>query len=248
VKASRLRGGLEHLPDERDRWRAEARLIEFLHRFGLDEASAPESASGGERKRAALALAFALEPDLCCSTSPRIISTSTRSRSRGARAEGTRRDRDHARPRVPRPRRDAHRRARPRAAALVSGQLRRVPGAQDRPARREEAAKRKFDKFWAQEEAWIRKGVEARRTRNEGRVQRLEALRVERAARRQRLGDVKLALDAGARSGRLVAELVGVTKRYDGRPIVRDLTTQVMRGDRSASSAATAPASRRCSS
>ena len=66
---------------------------------------------------------------------------------------------------------------------------------------------RKFDQFWRQEEAWIRKGVEARRTRDEGRVRRLEALRSERALRRERLGSVKLALDAGERSGRLVAEL-----------------------------------------
>ena len=62
----------------------------------------------------------------------------------------------------------------------------------------EAVANRKFDRFWAQEEAWIRKGVEARRTRNEGRVRRLESLRGERAARRERLGQVKL----GARRGR----------------------------------------------
>jgi len=63
-----LRGGLADLDaahmDERERWRTEARLVEYLHRFGLDEAAAPQSASGGEKKRAALALAFALAPDL----------------------------------------------------------------------------------------------------------------------------------------------------------------------------------------
>ncbi|HEX6154669.1 MAG TPA: ATP-binding cassette domain-containing protein, partial [Burkholderiales bacterium] len=59
-----LRGGLEAIADERDRWRAEARLVEFLHRFGLDEAQDPVSASGGERKRGALALALALQPDV----------------------------------------------------------------------------------------------------------------------------------------------------------------------------------------
>src|SRR5580765_4558149 len=59
-----LRGRLESIHDERDRWRTEARLVEYLHRFGLDEATAPESASGGEKKRAALALALALTPDL----------------------------------------------------------------------------------------------------------------------------------------------------------------------------------------
>ncbi len=71
----------------------------------------------------------------------------------------------------------------------------------------ESVANRKFDTFWKQEEAWIRKGVEARRTRDMGRVRRLEALRRERAARRERLGNVRLTLEAGERSGKLVAEL-----------------------------------------
>src|SRR2546430_14196293 len=70
----------------------------------------------------------------------------------------------------------------------------------------EDTARRRFDKFWQQEEAWIRKGVEARRTRNEGRVRRLEQLRIERAARRDRLGNIRLTLNAGERSGELVAE------------------------------------------
>ena len=65
----------------------------------------------------------------------------------------------------------------------------------------------KFDRVLAQEEAWIRRGVEARRTRDEGRVRRLEALRRERAARRDRLGSVSLAVEEGERSGKLVAEL-----------------------------------------
>jgi ATP-binding cassette subfamily F protein uup len=93
-------------------------------------------------------------------------------------------------------------------------------------------AQRKFDQFWVQEEAWIRKGVEARRTRDEGRVRRLEALRRERSERRARLGNVKLAIDAGERSGRLVAELSHVSKSFDGRMLVRDLTLRIMRGDR----------------
>ncbi|HET9577813.1 MAG TPA: ATP-binding cassette domain-containing protein [Usitatibacter sp.] len=91
---------------------------------------------------------------------------------------------------------------------------------------------RKFDKLLAQEEAWIRKGVEARRTRNEGRVRRLEALRLERAARRVRLGNVELAVTAGERSGRLVAELEHVTKRYGGKRVVEDFSTRIMRGDK----------------
>jgi ATP-binding cassette subfamily F protein uup len=96
----------------------------------------------------------------------------------------------------------------------------------------EAAQARKFDKLLAQEEAWIRKGIEARRTRNEGRVRRLEQLRLERAARRERLGEVTLSLAEGERSGKLVAELRGVTKVFDGRPVVRDFSTRILRGDK----------------
>src|SRR5690606_15051726 len=90
----------------------------------------------------------------------------------------------------------------------------------------------RFDKFLAQEEEWIRKGVEARRTRNEGRVRRLEALRRARAARRDRLGDVSLAVDTGDKSGQMVAELTHVSKRYGDKVVVRDFSTRILRGDR----------------
>src|SRR5262249_38737731 len=90
----------------------------------------------------------------------------------------------------------------------------------------------KFDKFWAQEEAWIRKGIEARRTRNEGRVRRLEHLREERAERRARSGNIKLAIGEGHGSGRLAAELTGVTKSYGDPALIRDLDLIVSRGDR----------------
>jgi ATP-binding cassette subfamily F protein uup len=90
----------------------------------------------------------------------------------------------------------------------------------------------KFDKLLAQEEVWIRKGVEARRTRNEGRVRRLEQLRIERAARRERLGGVNFQLSRGESSGKLVAELEHVSKRYGERDIVRDFSCRILRGDR----------------
>jgi ATP-binding cassette subfamily F protein uup len=96
----------------------------------------------------------------------------------------------------------------------------------------EKKASRRFDKFWAQEEVWIRQGIKARRTRNEGRVRRLEALRVERAARRERLGNVKLALDAGDRSGKLVAELTDVCKRFGDKAVIDNLSLRIIRGDR----------------
>jgi ABC transport system ATP-binding/permease protein len=91
---------------------------------------------------------------------------------------------------------------------------------------------RKFDKFLAQEEVWIRQGIQARRTRNEGRVRRLEALRLERAARRSRVGKVALAVEEGERSGKLVVELRKVGKHYGVKPVVRDFSCRILRGDK----------------
>ena len=90
----------------------------------------------------------------------------------------------------------------------------------------------RFDKFLAQEEVWIRKGIEARRTRNEGRVRRLEQLRLDRAARRDRQGQVHLQLDAGERSGKLVAELDQVHMAYGDKVLIQRFSTRIMRGDR----------------
>ncbi|HEU4708046.1 MAG TPA: ATP-binding cassette domain-containing protein [Methylophilaceae bacterium] len=90
----------------------------------------------------------------------------------------------------------------------------------------------KFDKVLAQEEAWIRQGIKARRTRNEGRVRRLEQLRLERAARRERQGNVKLHLDSGERSGKLVAELDNVKKSFGDKVPINGFSTRILRGDR----------------
>jgi ABC transport system ATP-binding/permease protein len=96
----------------------------------------------------------------------------------------------------------------------------------------EETHAAKFDKVLAQEEVWIRQGIKARRTRNEGRVRRLEALRLERAARRERQGNVKLNIDAGERSGKLVAELENVTKSYGSKALINNFSTRILRGDK----------------
>ena len=89
-----------------------------------------------------------------------------------------------------------------------------------------------FDKKLAQEEAWIRTGIKARRTRNEGRVRSLETMRRERGQRRDVVGRVTLQIHEAERSGALVAALEGVSFRREARPIIRDLSTTVMRGDR----------------
>ncbi len=90
----------------------------------------------------------------------------------------------------------------------------------------------KFDKFLAQEEVWIRKGVEARRTRNEGRVRRLEQLRIQRSERRQHQGQVQMNVDSGQRSGKLVAELSHVSKNFGDKLIINDFSATIQRNDR----------------
>ena len=227
------RGHIAALGDERERWRVEARLDEFLQRLGVDGARDPASASGGERKRAALALAFALGPDLLLLDEPtnhldvQAIEQLEALVIRAPAAIVITHDRAFLD------------RVATRIVELDRGVLRSYPGnfaaytqRKEEELANEALAQRRFDKFWAQEEVWIRKGIEARRTRNEGRVRRLQQLRGERAARRDRVGQVRLTLDAGERSGRLVAELEGVSKSFGGRAIVRDLDLRLMRGDR----------------
>ncbi len=89
-----------------------------------------------------------------------------------------------------------------------------------------------FDKKLAEEEVWVRQGIKARRTRNEGRVRALKKLREERRERRERVGKARMQLQEAERSGRLVVEAEGATFGYDGRPIIRDLSTAIVRGDR----------------
>jgi ATP-binding cassette subfamily F protein uup len=226
-----------HFQDDRERWRLEARLAEFLHLFGVDENLDPAAASGGETKRAVLALAFALQAELLLLDEP----------TNHLDLEGIAQLED-ALVKQPSAIVVTHDRAfldrfATRIVELDRGLLRAYPGNYTDFERRKEGelaaetvARRKFDKFWAQEEAWIRRGIEARRTRNEGRVTRLMRLREERAARRERLGAVKLAIGASGRSGKLVAELAGVTKSYPGRPaynpVVKGLDLIIRRGDR----------------
>ena len=89
-----------------------------------------------------------------------------------------------------------------------------------------------FDKKLAQEEAWIRQGVEARRTRNEGRVRALKQLRIQRRERRERIGEVEFQVQEAERSGKLVAEALNVTQAFGAAPVIEDFSTRIMRGDR----------------
>jgi ATP-binding cassette subfamily F protein uup len=219
--------------DDRQHWRLASRLNEYLHRFDLEAETSTETISGGERKRAALALALTLEPELLLLDEP----TNHLDIDGIARLE-------ELLTKVPASIVITHDRAfldriTTRIVELDRGVLRSYPGnfaayetRKSEELAAEDVSKRRFDKFWAQEEVWIRKGVEARRTRNEGRVKRLERLRVERTERLERLGNVKLSLDAGERSGKLVAELEDVSKSFGDHAVLRNVSTRIMRGDR----------------
>lgn len=126
-----------------------------------------------------------------------------------------------------------------RIVELDRGRLTSFPGNFDDYLRKkdelldiEARAAAKFDKKLAEEEAWIRQGVKARRTRNEGRVRALKALRDERRQRIEAQGRASFAVEAGALSGKLVVDLRGVSFRYGDRWIVRELSTHIVRGDR----------------
>ena len=232
-----LRGKLDEESDEQIKWRQIAKLDEYLHRFELNADRPLHGASGGEKKRAALALAFAQNKDLLLLDEPTnhldidailILEELIKNEYRGSKSLMV----------------ITHDRAfldsvSTRIIELDRGILRSYPGNFDAYENRkeqelaaEDIARRKFDKFWAQEEVWIRKGIEARRTRNEGRVRRLERLREERAARRDRLGQINLNIDAGMKSGKIVAELEKVSLAFDDKVIVKDLDFKLLRGDR----------------
>ncbi|MBA3477246.1 MAG: ATP-binding cassette domain-containing protein [Lautropia sp.] len=219
--------------DERRYWHVQSRITQYLERLDLDPYADPSRLSGGQTKRAALALAFALEPDLLLLDEPTnhldiaAIEQLEQLILAGPALIVITHDRrflDNAVTRI---------------LELDRGQLRSFPGSftayergRSEQLAAESVARGKFDKFWAQEEVWIRKGIEARRTRNEGRVRRLEALRAERDQRRERAGRIKVEVDAGERSGKLVCEMVGVSKSLGGQTLISGLDLTIMRGDR----------------
>ena len=232
-----LRGGLNNISDEREKWTAIARLDEYLHRLHAAAEQNPLAASGGEKKKAALALALSLKPDLLLLDEPtNHLDVETIEALESILTQEYRSNRSlmvitHDRAFL-----DA---VCTRILELDRGILRSYPGnfaayesRKNEELAAEAVANRRFDKFWAQEEVWIRKGIEARRTRNEGRVRRLEALRRERAARRERIGRVSMSIDAGERSGKLVAEAQGLTKAFGSKTVVRNLDFRLMRGDK----------------
>ena len=227
-------GTLHARLDAIDGWALSHRIDNMLSRLALSPDALIGSLSGGWKKRVALAQALAAAPDVLLLDEP------TNHLDLGAIAwlEALLQDFSGAVVCITHDRRFLDAIA-TRIIELDRGRLRNYPGNftayEERKAREasdEAETNARFDKFLAQEEVWIRKGVEARRTRNEGRVLRLEQLRRDRAARRERTGQVQMSQDEGTRSGKLVVELNSVAKAYGDNVLIRDFSTRILRGDR----------------
>lgn len=225
---------LHHALDNADAWQVNSRVETVLLHLGLDGDVAFDAASGGRKRQTLLARALIREPDVLLLDEPTnhldvdaVEWMETFLIDRGITLVFVTHDRAFLRS------------VATRIVDLDRGRLVDWGPDYDLYLERKDAALtaesrewEEFDKKLAKEEVWIRTGIQARRTRNEGRVRALEALRKERVARRDRTGTVNLRAQEAERSGRLVADARNVSFSRGEKVIVRDLTTTIMRGDR----------------
>jgi len=226
-------GGIEPKTAE-DHWQSELQVDQVMSRLGLNGEALMSELSGGWRRRVMLGRALVAAPDVLLLDEPTNhldIDAITWLENMMLDYAGALFFVSHDRAFV--------RRLATKIVELDRGQLRVWPGSYDnyvllKRAALEVEAKHAalFDKKLAQEEAWIRQGVEARRTRNEGRVRALKQLRIERSERRERIGNVELRAQDAAPSGKLVFEALNVTHGFGAAPIIRDFSARIVRGDR----------------
>lgn len=225
---------LQHALDTQQAWAAQSRIEATLSRLNLDAKTSIRTLSGGWRKRVALARALVAAPEVLLLDEP----TNHLDLQAIEWLENLLLGFNGSVLFITHDRRFLDKLA-TRITELDRGKLTDFMGNFTQYQHKKEELltveathAAKFDKFLAQEEVWIRKGIEARRTRNEGRVRRLDALRLERLARRERQGEVKLNLDTGERSGKLIAELESVSKSYADKHLIKKFSTRIMRGDK----------------
>lgn len=225
---------VQHELEAADGWQTEQRVETVISRLGLDADLEFAELSGGLKRRVLLAQALVLAPDLLLLDEPTnhldIASIEWLEEFMLSYA-GTLLFVTHDRMFL--------RKLATRIIELDRGALTDWPGDYENFLRRKEERlhaegleNARFDKKLAQEEVWIRQGIKARRTRNEGRVRALKAMRDERRQRREQMGKVKMALQGAEKSGKLVVEAEHVNYAWDEKPVIRDFSTTILRGDK----------------
>jgi ABC transport system ATP-binding/permease protein len=215
-------------------WQAELQAEQVISRLQLDGDAPMSALSGGWRRRVMLGRALVADPQLLLLDEPTNhldIDAITWLEEMMLNFDGALLFISHDRAFV--------RRLATRIVELDRGNLRGWPGGYDDYLVQKRAALEVetrhaalFDKKLAQEEAWIRQGVEARRTRNEGRVRALKQLRIQRSERRERVGQVDIRVQDATPSGKLVFEAIHLSLAFGAGPVIADFSTRIMRGDR----------------